>query len=601
MSGGISLPYLLLITVELGSESAPSLVFKDGDWKVPDVAFMLNDVYLGAFVIDDLTLAFAETTDGVSFSATLKLWFPAGMVVGGEIEFDGEGRLETIGVSFSGGMLALGDSGIFLTGFSAEVQNLDHPENLIVSGSLTAVFGDQFTLGGFKVTPIKATGSFTVDKDEFVAGLAVYVAAYTPPTGAPIGLLGEGTGTITLDWAGHDYSLAVHLDWYDDLFSVDAIIDLSGTGDIPNLFVKAKADVNVPDGIPFIGGKTIGGIDFALNYIDGDPSQSFVAAWVEIDLIVHKFDIGFKVDFNKHVSVIGNKQVDAINNGSDNTQPQIYNYYSQFVVPEGATHATLGVSWANVYNFATQSISVLPPNQSTPISMQDFSAANGISWAFYDLQNGLAAIHIVGSSTDPDQPLPAGVYQLILTSVDLPVFGVTFDGLFGYTAPRSPWARFRPTRRGPFAIPITATVDATFAGVATITLFYDNDDSGYDGTPIPGFVELPYSRQHGARVGPEPAAPRRALHLREDQRRDEHARLLGLLERLPALSASLRHRLRSRASGHRPLGRDGLSSTPTATACSTPPATPTRRPPRPGTTASPRPSCPSTRRFASGW
>jgi hypothetical protein len=495
LTGSISLPYLLAVTSTLGDGSAkhPALTIKDGSVQVDGFAIAFNDIYLGAFVVDNLTLTYNGHDADTAFKATFNLWFPGNIRAGGTIAFDENGHLSGLGVSYSQPQgIEILDTGIFLNGLSATVLNFNDPANLIVSGSVTLTYGGQWDIAGKQVTLLRAIGSFTVDKNMLQLGGDVYLGAYSTPF-STVGLLAHGSGQITLNWGQQDYKGDLSFTWAEGLFKVHAGFDLSHGG--KDLYVRADADVDVPDFIPFIGGDSIAGLDFALEYhADLPSSDSFAAAWTHVDLLFSSFDIGFKVDFNGDVSVIGNDEVDAINNGNDNPTPQVYRYYASFVAPLGATYGTLGMSWPAAAG--TQSIAVLPPGGSTPIDEGEFNPnTNGLALVpQYSSPNtpNAKTVHVVGDVNDPNKPLPAGVYQLILTSTSKLVSAPTFKGVFGYPKPTISVGDLPPDPTGTVPVPLTTSVDEGFASLTRISLFADSNNSGYNGTPIPGLVNVPY-------------------------------------------------------------------------------------------------------------
>src|SRR5262249_24962334 len=160
----------------------------------------------------------------------------------------------------------------------------------------------------------------------------------------------------------------------------------------------------------------------------------FAAAWAHVDLLFTSFDVGFKVDFNGDVSVIGNHEVDAIENGNDNPTPQVYRYYASFVVPQGATNGTLTVTWPDAGD--RQTVAVLPPGGCKSINEPVFDPKQN-PLALADKYSppkkpDTKTVPDVGDVKDKDKPLPAGAYQLILTSPTKFANAPTFKGVFGY-------------------------------------------------------------------------------------------------------------------------------------------------------------------------
>jgi hypothetical protein len=492
LTGSISLPYLLFVTSNLGSDAQhPALTVKDGQVQVDGFSVAFNDVYLGAFVIDNLTLSYSGTDHDTAYKASFAMYFPGSYHVGGTVAFDDDGHLSGLGFAFSSPTgVEIGDTGIFINGLSGSVLNFNDPANVVVSGSITLTYGGKWSLpGGAKATFLKAVGGFTVNREMLVLNGNVYLGAYTDPFGNTQSSIAQGAGTVTLDWGKQEYKGDFSVSWADGLFKVHATFDIGHGGN--DVYVRADADVDVPSIVPFIGGDTIAGVNFALEYHKDAPlSQDFAAAWVHVGVLFVDFDIGFKVDFTGHPSVIGNDAIDHIQTDQDNPQPQVYHYYGYFQVKDGQTYGTVQVNWPEVAG--TQSVAVLPPGQTTPIDQGQFSSANGLALV-PQLSSGTSrAVRLVGSSTDPDQPLPAGQYELILTSDHKFSSAPTFKGSLGYPKPTVAVTGLTPLGDGTVQVQLADTVDEAFKDQATVSLFADTNNSGYHGSPIPGLVNLPY-------------------------------------------------------------------------------------------------------------
>ncbi|MBA4067657.1 MAG: hypothetical protein C0501_28925 [Isosphaera sp.] len=474
LAGQVSVPELFNASVVLGSSSQPGITIKDGQFQLDAVTVELGDVNLGAFTLDELVITY--TTD--TFTVTVDVWFPEGWKLGGTVGFL-NGELNTIGFSIqSDEGIEIPGTGVSITGLSGEVQNLANPSDLIVSGSLTAVWG----AGQL----IQVTGGFLVDKDELVLDGSVSV----------LDGFGTGSGRLVLDWGAGDYSLDTQLSWFDGTFTAAATIDLNSGG--RDLYVKAVADVNVPDAIPLIGGKTLGSLDFVVEWhADGPAAGNFVAAWTSIDLLVTTVDVGVKVDFDGKVSVIGASEVHNIDQPPPvNPSDQVYHYDLTFTLPEGSNpvpaHGVLHVRWPEPGG--TQSVAVRLPGASDFIDQSDFSAANGLSLLTQYNTAQQFGIGIVGSSTDVFAPLQAGVYTVRLTSnlqfgQNDPSFQMLLSS-FGFSRPAAD-APAPPSNPTDLQVTLTLTGQADSNLRPQVTLYIDGDGEGYDGTPVPGAIGLP--------------------------------------------------------------------------------------------------------------
>jgi hypothetical protein len=468
IAGTIKVKELWGASVTLGQNGQPGIVIQDGNFSLRNFSLSLSDVNLGAFTLDQLLVAYTQTT----FTVTVDVWCPAGWKLFGTIGFD-HGKLNTIGFGAKGNTgIEIADTGIMITGFSGEVQNLQHPADLIVSGSLTAVWGS-----GDLIT---VSGGFTIDRHQLAMNASVSL----------LNGFDRGSGQVVLDWGRHDYSLAVQLSSYDGIFTFQAVLDLGGDG--TSLYVRATADVNLPDDIPgtsipipFIGGQTLLGINFVLEWKANDNADSFVAAWVDVNLLFFSTDVGIKVDFNGNLSVIGNGDVSQIESPPPVKQ-QLYEYDMNFTVPADATQATLHVKWPQAGG--TQSIAVTNP-EGTTTDQTAFSAQNGLTLI---PQFSSRQAYAVGM-TNPNGPyvaLKPGTYVLRLTSNVLYASNPTLTTSFQYSPPTIALVGTTPPDNQTVQVQLKGRVTSNLGGSARVTLFRDLNPSGYHGTVVASNVPV---------------------------------------------------------------------------------------------------------------
>lgn len=495
ITGTVSVPELFDASVTLGGtggdgKTQPGIEIVGGAFDVDGFGLSLGAVPLGAFTVQELAVTYTKDGSSFDFGATLALLFPEGWAVKGTVDFaDGKVNEIDVGLNLGDTPIPIGATGLSLEAMSATVQNIAQPENLVVSGSLTVVLGDDVEIFGESVVIAQATGSFTVDKNELILDADVALAAATDSQGHTTALLGEGKGRMTLDWGQQAYSLDMSVSLLDGVFTLDAGFSFDARGDIT---ISADADVNFPDGIPFIGGKRIGSLDFLFEYrppqTPGGKAIGFVAAWLELD-IFHKFDVGIEYDFeDRHkFSLIGTKGVNAIKAGSSNDPvTQTYQYVSSFTVPNGATIGTLSVDWPS--SAAAQAVDAkvaVRPGAGAAIDQAQFSATNGLTLVTQLADSSSSVVNVVGSSADRTMALPAGEYQLILTSKVQFATPPTFQATFSYPKPTITAPALPPTSSAAsIPLQLTGTVDAAFVNATTASVYLDTDGSGYDGTLI---------------------------------------------------------------------------------------------------------------------
>ncbi|MBX3437473.1 MAG: hypothetical protein KF861_08290, partial [Planctomycetaceae bacterium] len=490
--GTLEVPELFDATVTFAQGD---LSLEDGDLNLDGIKIALTDVYLGAFVLDELAVQYHEDHGVVDFDVSAKLWFPGAFWIDATFDFIGA-KLNSIGVDFkltgAGEGIPIGDTGLFIIGMGAEVQNLANPHDLIVSGMVSLSYGptESFTFFGNTAqgTLLQLDGSFLVDRHEFRAEVDAYIGAYTLGDSTS-GLFGEAKAIVTLDWSEGKYEVEIEGGYYGGTFKGKLVADFQS-----DLFaVLADLEVDIPDAVPFIGGDTLGSLDFALLDVFGDSDESFFAAWAKINLLIHTFHIGFKYTFDGDFKIISGSKIDAIEHEVENPAPQVYNYAATFNSPDGATHATFHVDWGDAGG--KQSIAILPAGFDTPIPASEFlswqsDGSIGLSLVPAFTSATSIGVHIVGGAGFPDVSLLTGPYKVILTSNR--ELTPTWTSVFGYAEPTislgpltNPNLTFSPV-----AIPIFTTIDSSFADQATVTLYVDTSSSGYGGKPVQGATNV---------------------------------------------------------------------------------------------------------------
>lgn len=397
-----------------------------GKVTVDDLIIDLSDVHLGGFTINDLKISYVQQGGETDFEVFLDMSFPQGWVVTGEMDLvNNEVRDVSLALDFGKDPIEIGATGLFLTSMDASVQNIATPSSLVVSGDLTVEYGKDVKLFGETVKFFSAEGSFLVDKDELKLDAVAYLGAITK-NGSTTGILGTAHGDMVLDWSNQTYSLDVSASLLDGVFDWDADFVFDSTSDI---IVHAKAEVEVPHGIPLIGGKELAELDFLLKYTDNNGvADGFVAAWTQIDLLFTHVTVGVQYDFIENkAKVVGSGTINADLRATSTPSQKTYVYSQPFVVPQsGAQQGTFSINWDRT--FASDVTPTLALKYgSTTIPESDFttdindpkSTVSLIAQANIntDLEKHIGA---VGSQSDPDQALPVnpgGAYTLEATFV----------------------------------------------------------------------------------------------------------------------------------------------------------------------------------------
>ncbi|MHC5539076.1 LamG-like jellyroll fold domain-containing protein, partial [Singulisphaera rosea] len=440
LTGGISVEELFKATATFGATGSAGGVHintSTGAVTVDNLSLALTNVNLGVFKIDDLEVDYSvdPTTLVTQFDVTLMMSFPENWRVAGEIAFEDD-KLQEISLEWDGskqGRIPIGDTGLFLVGMEATVQNIDQPRDLTVSGEIVVEFGSEVKIFGQECTLFRAVGGFSANEDELTLGADVWLGAFTDGNGNTTGVLGTGSGEIDLDWNDQVYSADVHASLLDGTFTYDAKFNFDNGGD---LWIAVDASVNVPHSVPLIGGTHLASMDFRFSYQEDHPENSYVAAWTDINLVVTSVDIGFDYTFDtKSVKIIGSHDVSKLRNEPTNDQPSVYSYTQEYDVPNGATSANLSVNFAP--NSGTQTISVSTDGGKTFISEDDPKFAQLGFTKLTQLDTATSRnISIVDPSNKdnpPSVPLkPSGgsyILKLTSTNYQFPPTSATIDSI----------------------------------------------------------------------------------------------------------------------------------------------------------------------------
>jgi hypothetical protein len=425
VSGQLSAPNLWSATVTMGTLSQPGIKIKDGNWYVDGLKVAFSDISFGAFTLKYVDVGFSQRSNNVlEFEVNLYVRFPAGWEIRAYLDstfnvnrkhFEVREVFLQWKATTNANRIPVGDTGLFVTEIDATLDNLDDPVNLVVSGHITMEYGNTITLFGKSTRFFSVVGGFTVDKDHLELDADLYLGSFASANGGkPSGVLGEGTAELLLDWNQGVYSLDYTTSLVNGIFTTRGKLQFTNTFQI---WVAADAKVKFPPQVPFVGGHTIGSLDFRLFYDHNHLSQSYVAAWTKVDIGIAKTAIGIEYTFDKQeLKIIGGH--DIRNLSKDPVHQSTVSIYSQdFEVTAGATHATFSVNFPA--NAGSQKISVTPPG-GTEI-MESAFAANGITRL--TSQDSPTSINISlrnpGDTSNPPRTLlPSGNYTIKLYSTN---------------------------------------------------------------------------------------------------------------------------------------------------------------------------------------
>jgi uncharacterized repeat protein (TIGR01451 family) len=324
LSGGVMLEFTSAFQVAASiSQGGLIINTSTGALSIPSTGLQITaSATLGPFSIQNLMISFSNGPGGINFSASGAVDLPGGIDVDLTQLVIQNGQLDDIGLTVNA-PIPIGDTGFYIDSLSGDLQNLNNPSQLVVMAGATISFGQKITIpnlgpffAGGDFYLVEASGSITVSATELDLSGQVSLLG---------GLLGQGSASIDLNWATGIYMVSGNFSMYDGIINFGGSLTITNQGDIT---LQAMASVNVPPQIPFIGGDSLGSINFYLQYRPGeDLTQSYVAAWTSVNLFITSFTIGFKIDFEGDVSIINGNDVAALATASSGpSQPSQYVY-----------------------------------------------------------------------------------------------------------------------------------------------------------------------------------------------------------------------------------------------------------------------------------
>jgi fibronectin-binding autotransporter adhesin len=286
LSGGVSvaLSSKFAFAASIASSTPLQIDTQTGAFSIPHGLDISGSLKIGTFLAAAVTV---DYTSESTFSVTGQVTVANQFTVNGAFTIF-QGKLKSIALSYSNNTgIPIGQTGLYLTEFGAEVDNITDPPNIQVSGSIaiTGMGGKQIAGHSF----ITASGTFFVDRDELkITGNVSLVG----------GLLGQGSAALDINWTSGVYSLSAQLSLFDGIVSFNGLLYFDSTGKVT---ISASADIKVPDGVPLIGGDTIVSMNFYLQIRPDLPkSKSFVAAWTTF----LGQGVGFEYNFDDDLSFI---------------------------------------------------------------------------------------------------------------------------------------------------------------------------------------------------------------------------------------------------------------------------------------------------------
>lgn len=302
LSGGVTVALTSKFSFSAAIDSSTPLFIntQTGDFSIPNGLDISGSLKIGTVISAAVTVNYTPHDSTFDLSVTGQVTIANQFTVAGKFSLK-DGQLDSIALSYSNSTgIAIGATGLFLSGLSGEVDNITDPSQISVSGSLTVYGMGALRIKGYSF--ITASGSFTVNASELKLTGDVSLVG---------GILGSGHAVVDINWGAGVYTISAQISLFDGIVNFNGLLSFDNQGDVT---ISAMAGINIPDGVPFIGGDTLASINFYLQVRPNEPdSDSFVAAWTTftIPVVDKTVGIGFKYDFDNNLTILSGPPPEA--------------------------------------------------------------------------------------------------------------------------------------------------------------------------------------------------------------------------------------------------------------------------------------------------
>lgn len=265
----------------------------------------VSDVNFGALSINNISFDYEVDDKGkTTISGEAELTLPGGLTIGASISI-ADNELKRIGfkVERSPG-IAIGQTGVFLASIEGTLDNLNDLSNFSIDATVTATVGPSMKIFGERRALVEIEGSIFVNKDKLVIDGNVELLE---------GLFGNGSGEVTVFFKGHQVvDVQANFRLYPGgIFRGDLHFTMDRDF---NVWIETRMGVYVPDGIPKIGGKSLGTLQVKINIEPNSPRKnSYVYFLGGIKIGPAKIDFEAAVTFAGEIDgtvkipIVGNK------------------------------------------------------------------------------------------------------------------------------------------------------------------------------------------------------------------------------------------------------------------------------------------------------
>lgn len=291
--------------IEIDASSSPDKL------KINDLTVELNNAQLGTIDLKQVKLVFDN--NGIK-NANLRVQFPLGWQIAAGMSFTGSPqKLNSITIDYTAtsiqSAIAIPGTGVSIARMKGSLLNLQDPSKFKFDGLVVLTFAGPQTIGGYQVALAELETNLAIDRSQIIVQSNANLGAYYQNSSWH-GLLGTGSVKASLIF-GQSYSLNLNVK-----LPADPLVAFSA-----NFNVNANKDFNallgvtfyVPHFVPFFGGSTLGGIDGAFRWKNGNMHDSYVAAWKYYHILWKKGYVGAQYNFgSRSLSQIGAGNIDAI-------------------------------------------------------------------------------------------------------------------------------------------------------------------------------------------------------------------------------------------------------------------------------------------------
>lgn len=326
LTGEMEIKEIFSLTVILGQGNQEGIEIdvsgNEPRFKVEDLEIKIEHANLGAIDLKNFDLKFDQ--HGI-IESDVDVIFPEGWEVEAKLKFDeNPARLNSIKIDYRADDLEKAIEifeGVQLSYLGAEVNNLDHPSRLSVSGDIGTIYGGGFTLDGKSATLLHMRDNITISPKYFELKGDVNLGAYRTNSDDWHSLLGSGKIDLSVgtknNWSGVRASADVKIPG-DPLIEADATVTLDNH---KNFDALIDLEFIVPHWVPFIGGHHYGNIDGAVRYKHHMLNQSYGAGWVHFKIFWHTIHVGAKYNFgNRRISGLSGHSINTIKREINNDQ-----------------------------------------------------------------------------------------------------------------------------------------------------------------------------------------------------------------------------------------------------------------------------------------